>query len=160
MIILPQELISYIILALIIFIIALIVWNFILAKKIKTLSRGNGKYNLEETIKSIEANITDFNKFSEKVQSHLVHVEKRLKKSVQGLSIVNFRAFEGLDSGGNQSFATAFLNEHGDGIIISTMHSRDRVNVFAKEVKNFKANLSLTKEESDALTQAKESCKL
>jgi hypothetical protein len=73
---------------------------------------------------------------------------------------LSFKAFQGLDSGGHQSFASAFLDENGNGLIISTLHSRDRVNVFAKEIKQFSAAVSLTEEEKTALTQAKESCKL
>ena len=128
--------------------------------RLKKLTRGQNQFSLEDTIKSIEKDLGNLGEFRSEVEKYLSTVEKRLKKSVQAIENVNFSAFQGLDSGGNQSFATAFLNEQGSGVIISTIHSRDRVNVFAKEIKNFSCELTLSDEEKDALTRAKDSCKL
>jgi hypothetical protein len=46
-----------------------------------------------------------------------------------------FKAFDGMKSGGTNSFSLALLNEEGDGVILSTLHSRERVNVYSKEIK-------------------------
>lgn len=156
----PQEILVYTIIALVIIVIVLIVFVTRLEIRLKRLSQGNRKFNLEDAIKSLENNIGGLENFRTDIEKYLISVEKRLKKSIQGVSNINFSAFQGLDSGGNQSFANAFLNEEGDGIILSTIHSRDRVNVFAKKIKNSKCELSLTDEEKEALTQAIESCKL
>jgi hypothetical protein len=138
----PQEALLYIIIALAAVCLGFVFWIARLEKRIRTLSRGRTGENLEQVIK------------------YLTTVERRLRRSIQGLSHVSFNAFQGLDSGGRQSFAAAFTDEHGNGIILSTLHARDRVNVFAKEVKQWNPTLQLTEEEARALTQAKESCKL
>lgn len=156
----PQEILVYIVAALVLVVIVLIVFLVRTEIRLKRLSRGNGSFNLENSIKSIDEDLGKLEKFRTDMETYLTSVEKRLKRSVQGVSNVSFSAFQGLDSGGKQSFATAFLNEEGDGVIFSTLHSRDRVNVFAKEIKNFKSQLSLTDEEKNALTRASESCKL
>lgn len=156
----PQEIIIYILIALVVIILMLIIFLIRMEIRLKRLSRGQGKFNLEDAIKSIEKDIGELGKFRGEVENYLTLVEKRLKKSIQGVSNISFSAFKGLDSGGNQSFATAFINEKGDGIVISTLHARDRVNVFAKEIKDLKCHLSLTEEEKSALTQATKSCKL
>ena len=68
---------------------------------------------------------------------------------------------KGDGSGGNQSFATGFLSEEKNGVIISSMYSRDHVSVFAKPIKNFISEQGeLTAEEKDALNHAKDSIKL
>lgn len=138
----------------------LIVWVVRLELKLKRLTRGKNGGSIEDAIKSIDADLKNFGLFRRDIERYLETVEKRLKRSVQGVHNVSFKAFKGMDSGGNQSFATALLNEKGDGVIISTLHARDRVNVFSKEVRDFKALLSLTEEEQSALTKAQESCKL
>lgn len=156
----PQEIIIYIIAGILILVAVLIMWIVRLELKLKTLTRGQNGFNIESTLKSIESDLNNLFLFKEDIEKYLKKVEIRLRRSVQGVSIMSFKAFQGLDSGGHQSFASAFLDENGNGLIISTLHSRDRVNVFAKEIKQFASAVSLTEEEITALTQAKESCKL
>ena len=156
----PQEIIIYILAGLLILVAGLILWIIKIETRLKTLTRGQNGFNIESTLKSIESDLNNLFLFKEDIEKYLKKVEIRLKRSLQGVSLLSFKAFQGLDSGGHQSFASAFLDENGNGLIISTLHSRDRVNVFAKEIKQFSAAVSLTEEEKTALTQAKESCKL
>jgi hypothetical protein len=160
MLTIPEEMIIYIIAGILILVAILILWIVRLELKLKTLTRGQNGFNIESTLKSIESDLNNLFLFKDDLEKYLKKVEIRLKRSVQGVSILSFKAFQGLDSGGHQSFASAFLDENGNGLIISTLHSRDRVNVFAKEIKQFSSAVSLTEEEKTALTQAKESCKL
>ncbi|MCB9806215.1 DUF4446 family protein [Candidatus Nomurabacteria bacterium] len=142
---------TYILLVLLIILFA---WIIRLEIRIKKLTRGEKGGSIEDALKSIEKDIRGFDSFRSDVESYLKKVEQRLSRSIQGLKNINFKAFSGLDSGGHQSFAIALLNEKGDGLILSTLHSRDRVNVFSKEIKNFRASVSLTDEEKEALEKA------
>jgi hypothetical protein len=74
---------------------------------------------------------------------------------VQSVETLRFNAFRGSGSGGNQSFASAFLNENGDGLVISTLYSSDRMSIFAKPVTKFTPAFELTEEEKDVLDGAK-----
>lgn len=136
-----------------------IIWIIRLEIRFKALTRGE-KISIEQAINKIEDDLKKFSSFKTGLEEYLKNVEKRLSKSVQGVETINYSAFGGLDSGGRQSFATTLLNEKGDGIIISTLHSRDRVNVFGKEISNFKPLLKLSDEEQASLTKAIKSCKL
>jgi hypothetical protein len=84
-------------------------------------------------------------------------VDKKLKKTISGLETVRFNPFKGTGSGGNQSFATAFLNREGNGVIVSSLYSRDHVSIFSKPIKNMTSEYELTTEEKSALQKAKES---
>jgi hypothetical protein len=75
-----------------------------------------------------------------------------LKKSIRGLATIRFNPFP--DQGSNQSFAIGMLNEEGDGVILSSLYSRERMSVFAKPVKNKKSEYELTVEEKEVLNQA------
>jgi Protein of unknown function (DUF4446) len=76
-----------------------------------------------------------------------------VKDSVRKVKTVRFNPFAGTGVGGNQSFSTALLNEHGDGVIISALHSRERVAVFAKPISNYQSEYELTAEEKSLLSK-------
>jgi len=81
-------------------------------------------------------------------------IEKRLRKSVQSVHTVRFNPFKGTGGGGNQSFATSFLNEEGDGVVLSSIYSRDRVSIFAKPVKKHSSEYELSEEEKEAVSHS------
>jgi hypothetical protein len=81
------------------------------------------------------------------------NLDQRLSTSVRSVAMKRFDPFAG--AGGQQSFATAYLNEKGDGVIISGIHSRDGVRVYAKEISNFKSERELSEEERGAVEEAK-----
>jgi hypothetical protein len=69
----------------------------------------------------------------------------------QGL--VRFNPFP--DTGGNQSFALALLDESDDGYIVSSLHSRTGTRIYAKAVIGGKSDTSLSAEEQDAIDEAR-----
>lgn len=145
---------EYLVFALLLAVIALAVWNILLDKRITRLLRGGKTGSLEETIHSLENETKSLSAFRSEIEKYLRTVEKRLNRSVQGVSTVRFQAFRGIGDGGNQSFASAFINENGDGVIISSIYSRDVVGIYAKPIENGKSRFELTEEEKDAVTRA------
>jgi hypothetical protein len=69
----------------------------------------------------------------------------------QGL--VRFNPFP--DTGGNQSFALALLDESDDGYIVSSLHSRTGTRIYAKAIIGGKSDTSLSAEEQDAIDEAR-----
>jgi hypothetical protein len=69
----------------------------------------------------------------------------------QGL--VRFNPFP--DTGGNQSFALALLDESDDGYIVSSLHSRTGTRIYAKAVVGGKSDTSLSAEEQEAIDEAR-----
>ena len=118
----------------------------------RLLYRNTAK-NLEETLTLIQKDITHLLAENKNTQEAIKSIEGRLKKSIRGVHTVRFNPFAGT-SGSNQSFATAFLDDLGNGVIISSLYSRERVSVFAKPIKKFTSEYELTEEESDAIKQA------
>ncbi|MCR4311241.1 MAG: DUF4446 family protein, partial [Candidatus Taylorbacteria bacterium] len=118
--------------------------------------RGGKAPTLEDSITLIEHDIKGLKQFRSEMTEYLAAVEKRLVRSIQGVSTVRFNPFKGEGTGGNQSFATSFLSEKGDGLILSSLYSRDRVSIFAKPVNHYKSEYELTNEEKDSLKKARE----
>jgi hypothetical protein len=65
---------------------------------------------------------------------------------------VRFNPFE--DTGGNQSFALALLDAEGNGWVLSSLHARSGTRVYAKAIREGRADGALSDEEAAAIKQA------
>lgn len=140
-------------------IIILFIWIIWLQNKLGKLLVGKSK-TLDASFSILEDEIKELKKFKTVAEETFRNNDARLKKTISGLETVRFNPFKGDGSGGNQSFATAFLNEEKNGVVISSMYSRDHVSIFSKPIKNLVSEQGeLTVEEKDALNKARESIK-
>lgn len=76
-------------------------------------------------------------------------LERRSRGSLQHIGLVRFNPFE--DTGSDQSFAIALLDDQHDGIVLSSLHGRTNTRVFAKPVDNGTSSHALSDEESQAI---------
>jgi hypothetical protein len=79
-------------------------------------------------------------------------LEASSRLALQKVGIVRFNPFQ--DSGGDQSFAIALLDQGGTGIVISSLHGRAETRIFAKQVVNGRSTHSLSDEEQQAIKAA------
>src|SRR3972149_1396937 len=107
------------------------------------------KFFLGKKAKDLEDSIVKLKSAKEKAEIEIVEINKKLKKSIRGVETIRFNPFP--DQGSNQSFAIGMLNEDGDGVVISSLYSRERMSVFAKSIKNNKSEYELSAEEKKAL---------
>ena len=82
--------------------------------------------------------------------------EKRLAElfqaAVQHVGVVRFDAFE--DMGGRLSFSAALLDDHGDGVVITSINGRQDTRCYAKHVQNGTSIHNLSEEEEQAIREA------
>lgn len=148
----------YLIYALLTLFILAISWLIRFEIKFKRLLGGKNQ-SLDSAISEIRKDLSMIMKYRDASDRYLESVEKRIRKSVTGVETIRFNPFKGDGSGGNQSFSTAFVNEEGDGVVISSLYSRERVSVFAKPIKKSASEYEMTAEEKESLRKAKESAK-
>jgi len=82
------------------------------------------------------------------------YLEVRSRGSLQHIGLVRFNPFE--DTGSDQSFAIALLDDRRDGIVISSLHGRGTTRLFAKPVEAGESKHALSDEESQAIKIAVE----
>ncbi len=140
-------------------VVILIGWIIRLEIKIGGFLKGKDGKSLEDSIVSGNRNLEKLNEFQKEALNHFINVEKRLKRSVQAVETVRFNPFKGTGDGGNQSFSTSFLNENGDGVVISSLYSRDRVSMFSKPLAKFESSFELTEEEKGVVSSSKNQLK-
>lgn len=142
--------------ALAVLVLVLVADVFCLRRKVRKLLRGGKGENIGDVLKSLDLEVKDVQKFKSEMEKYLVNLEKRVRRSTQAAETVRFNAFRDAGIGGYQSFATALLNEEGDGTVLSSLYSRDRVSVFSKPVKKYSSEIELSEEERKVISLAKE----
>jgi hypothetical protein len=121
--------------------------------KLSHFMRGENGKSLESTIRTYLGHVDNLKKHDELIAEHALKLDKRLSQAVRNVSTMRFKAFD--QNGSNQSFAIALVNELGDGVILSSLHHRDHVSVFAKPVAKYESTHDLTEEELGVLEEAK-----
>jgi|TARA_Y100000031_G_scaffold46186_1_gene52831 hypothetical protein len=137
----------------------LIIWNIFIyyhlwriRKKLKIFFNGKKASDLEgvlfEEIKRL--------KKAENNIEQLIKSSKALKKvsdhSIQKVGVVRFNPFK--ETGGDQSFVIALLDSHNNGLIISSLFTRQGTRIYSKPIKDGKSKYALSKEELQALKKA------
>jgi len=145
-------LLAVIVLGIVIVIMAAAIFH--LHNKLKRFLIGTDSTRIGDSLAYVSGQLSEIQQFKNDLESYLVGVEKRLKKSVRSVHTVRFNPFKGTGGGGNQSFATAFINEEGDGVIISSLYARDHVSIFSKPVRGNKSEHELSDEEKESLENA------
>jgi Protein of unknown function (DUF4446) len=72
--------------------------------------------------------------------------------AIQRFHLVRYDAFE--DMGGRLSFSAALLDEHGDGLVITSINGRSETRTYAKPIKNLRSDHNLSEEEGEAIAGA------
>ena len=76
----------------------------------------------------------------------------QIEGSVRHISLLRYDAFE--DVGGRLSFSCAMLDDHGTGVVLTSINGRQETRVYAKPIAEGNSTYNLSVEESEAIRQA------
>lgn len=96
-------------------------------------------------VQAVDHKLDDLTKLHENLQ------EKAALAS-QKIAVVRFNPFG--DTGGDQSFALAVLDDHNSGYILTSIHGRTGTRVYVKPIDFGKSKYNLSTEEQQALILA------
>ncbi len=80
--------------------------------------------------------------------------EALISSTVRHVGLLRYDAFE--DVGGRLSFSCALLDDHGDGVVLTSINGRQETRVYAKPVTQGVSSYNLSTEEQEAIRQALE----
>ncbi len=86
------------------------------------------------------------------INERLDLLEHALPSAISRLGLTHFQAFE--DVGGGQSSAIALLDDHGDGAVITTIHSRTGTRMYVKRITAGRGESAIGGEEAAAVAEA------
>lgn len=117
------------------------------------LTKDVGVNDLKTLLEQVLADESKNQKNIQEIFKRITLLEEDAKLHVQKVGLVRFNPFKEL--GGDHSFSLAILDGHDTGILITSLHTRDRTRVYMKAIKNGKSESELSEEERKALIKAK-----
>jgi hypothetical protein len=122
-------------------------------KDLETLFSGKKATDLESIILTHSENISHLDKEIQELFEISNKIHTLASKSIHKIGIVRFNPFK--EIGGDQSFAIALLDGKNNGIVISSLHTREGTRIYSKPVEKGEAcKYSLTNEENQAIKEA------
>lgn len=136
-----------------------IAWLFILSSFLiwlvwilRNLVKDSKGKDFVKIFKSIEEIQSSNSKEIASLRSDFSNLTKEALEHIQKVGLVKFNPFN--ETGGDHSFSLVLLDGNKNGIIITSLHTRERTRLYTKVVKSGKSAIELSNEESKALSQA------
>jgi Protein of unknown function (DUF4446) len=84
----------------------------------------------------------------------MVTAEERLDGAIAYRALVRYDAYN--EMSGHQSTSIALLDARRDGVVLSSIHHREQARLYAKQVRDGRADIELSPEEAEAVRLALE----
>ena len=123
-----------------------------LRSRLRRILSDNGSTGLDEVLAGQATRIEQLAGRVDALNALQRELETSTGRSLQKVGVVRFNPFQ--DSGGDQSFAIALLDQRGSGVVVSSLHGRAETRIFAKQVTNGRSTHSLSDEEQQAIREA------
>ncbi len=112
-----------------------------------------GKVDIVEHVAAVDEKLANMRVALEDLTLIARDHDVRIDGTLSRIGVVRFDAYQ--DLGGRQSSAVAFLNSLGNGVVITTVVSRDFARMYVKLLKDGTADIPLAPEEAEAVEQAR-----
>lgn len=109
--------------------------------------------NLAQTIEYYFTSVKKVENQLETIQANYQRLSNIAAASIQKTAIIRFNPFS--TTGGDQSFVLALLDNHDNGLLLTSIHSREGTRVYIKPVQYGSSEHTLSKEEQSALHTAR-----
>lgn len=140
-------------------IVAVVVWNLGLSYLIwkdrgflRSLFPRTKEREIRQRFEELLGDVAGFEKKLEGLSEDLSRENRLSQKHIQGVAFVRYNPYD--EVGGDQSFSIALLDSLGDGIVVTSLHTRSGTRVFAKPVSKGEENgYEFSKEEREVITK-------
>ena len=115
-----------------------------------------GRVRLDDTLRGVLQGQAEHVQRLERAIRALHAADKKqqalIEGSVRRVGLLRYDAFE--DVGGRLSFSCALLDEHGTGVVLTSINGRQETRVYAKPVNGGTSSHNLSLEEEEAIRRA------
>ncbi|MFT9848002.1 DUF4446 family protein [Aneurinibacillus sp. REN35] len=137
----------------------LFIWNIVLSvkfgrlkKRFRRMAQGTSKDNLEQMLEKLFDRMEALEASQHGVEALADTMRQKVREQKGRVSILRFSAFE--NEGSDLSFSVAFVDENGDGVVMTSIYGRHESRVYAKPVENGTSVYALSDEEKQVLENA------
>jgi hypothetical protein len=142
------------------FIIILFFMNISTKMKLKKLKskylkfmNGLSGVNIEQVLDDCLNKVNFVIDKNKEIEYQVNTIERTMYYCLQKVGVVRYNAFDNV--GSDLSFSIALLDNNDDGLVLSSLYSRDSSSTYAKPVSNSKSRYALSAEEIKAIDIAK-----
>lgn len=122
-------------------------------KFLKSLFPKSGERDIRKKFEEILGQVVNFREDLGKINNRLSEFEKLGLRYIQRVQLSRYNPYD--DTGGDQSFTVALLDDGGNGIVITSLHARSGTRVFAKDVAIGRVGkYQFSKEEEEVIKKA------
>ena len=132
-----------------------VIWLWRQNGQVRRASRtlgGGGLHGLDQLLREQELQLRHVYDRTVDLERRLDQTEQRLRGAVQHVKVLRFNPFR--DTGGDQSFVIALLDDAGTGVVVTGLHSRAETRMYAKQVSAGSSEYPLSDEEVAAIRAA------
>jgi hypothetical protein len=130
--------------------------TILLVRLIRHYSRLTAGVSKKDLLSSLNHLISVSGQNTDDIKELVERLAKETNENKKHLQKIGFKRYNPFtDTGGDQSFTAAILDDNGDGIMISSLHSRENTRLYAKKVDGGKVtSQALSSEEQEVIKQA------
>ena len=123
-----------------------------LKRRVDSLTRGKDTESMEDIIVNYLERVESLEEGEEITRAALNAIKDNLKITYQKTGLVKYDAFR--EMSGALSYSLALLDKENNGVLISSMYSREGCYSYSKEIIKGEIKINLSDEEAEALKQA------
>lgn len=130
-------------------ILSFLIWqqnNFL-----KSLFPKSGERDIRKKFEELFKQVWRLKEDTNSLKDDLSKIENLGLNHIQRVELIRFNPYN--DTGGDQSFSLAILNDKGTGIVITSLHARSGTRVFAKPISLGKADKNRLSEEEEQVVK-------
>lgn len=148
------------VIVLICFALIVVLFIFILVVSIKLASlrkqyaqmmNGSQAENMEQLIIDMQKGLNEQKAESIATSAKVETIRQAMLKTKSKIAIHRYNAFN--EGGSDLSFTIAILDDYQDGVILTGIHSREQMYLYAKPIQNAQSTYTLSPEEKEAINQ-------
>lgn len=124
----------------------------ILRRRVDALTRGKDTESMEDVMLNFFERIEMLENAEQRMHQDIKEIKQNLKITYQKTGLVKYDAFR--EMSGALSYSLALLDKQNNGVLITSMYSREGCYTYAKDIVNGESKINLSEEETEALKQA------
>ena len=135
--------------------VVIALWSLRTVSRLRTtidiLQQGDAGASVVDALASRTTDIANLRSATVEIADLLEVTRQELSSALRHTAVVRYDAFG--DMGGRMSFTAALLDDHGDGLLITSLHGRSETRTYLKSVTASSAD-QMSPEESEAIDRA------
>ncbi len=132
-------------------VLVLIIQNIFLKNKYKKIFKKNNNLSVEGIIAESLSKTEKIEKDLEKLLNEVFKLQEQSQNMIQKAYIKRYNPFK--DIGSDQSFTISLLDAKNNGLLLTGLHSREGVRLYAKPIEKGTSKYKLSEEEVEILKE-------